>query len=311
MNEQKEREAFEAWSRSKDGFTLDRYNDSDSTEYVHWGTEWAWQSWQAASSPLRAAGAQPAAPSPVGSWDEAFEQEIAKISTLEFNSKEICREFYKRLRARSIASSEPAAPEGWRLVPDSADENMLRAADAAFKERDMHEARVVYAGIWRSMLAAAPQPAAQPINATTLYVECRECRECGHAGINDAHPTDAACNTCGWSGPSPKEDRCPECKREGMMIDACPNCSSGRYTTVAETTLRAQPAAQEGQALDAATLTVLRGQFAVAVTLLGECIGPLEVSAAVIESDDGEQMEALIERVRQFVTAASLTSKKD
>lgn len=49
----------------------------------------------------------------------------------------------------------------------------------------------------------------------------------------------------------------------------------------------------------------LRGQFDVAVALLRECIGPLEVSAAVIESDDGEQMEVLLERVRNFVVAAT------
>jgi hypothetical protein len=36
--------------------------------------------------------------------DAAFEQEIKRVSTLPYNSNEICREFYKNLRA-AIASS--------------------------------------------------------------------------------------------------------------------------------------------------------------------------------------------------------------
>jgi hypothetical protein len=53
------------------------------------------------------------------------------------------------------------------------------------------------------------------------------------------------------------------------------------------------------------TVANLRGQLAVAVDLLRECIGPLEVSAAVIESDDTEQMETLIDQVRKFCADAS------
>jgi hypothetical protein len=67
------------------------------------------------------------------------------------------------------------------------------------------------------------------------------------------------------------------------------------------THLRARPAAQ---ALSDEQIAV-RGRFDVAVALLRECLGPLEVSAAIIESDDGEPMEALIRRVKTFVSAAS------
>ena len=49
----------------------------------------------------------------------------------------------------------------------------------------------------------------------------------------------------------------------------------------------------------------LRGQFDVAVSILRHCLGPLEASAELVESDDTEQMEALIERVRLFVTNAT------
>jgi hypothetical protein len=63
----------------------------------------------------------------------------------------------------------------------------------------------------------------------------------------------------------------------------------------------ARPAAQ---ALSDEQIAV-RGRFDVAVALLRECLGPLEVSAAIIESDDGEPMEALIRRAKTFVSAAS------
>lgn len=45
----------------------------------------------------------------------------------------------------------------------------------------------------------------------------------------------------------------------------------------------------------------VRGQLDVAISLLRECVGPLEVSAASIESDDDEAMGALIGRVKRYL----------
>ena len=85
--------------------------------------------------------------------------------------------------------------------------------------------------------------------SSSVYVECRECADCGHAGINDSHHGDACCGACGWSGPSPKEDRCPECSAENVMGAACPQCS-GRYAPVATALLAAHAAAStDGTAL--------------------------------------------------------------
>jgi hypothetical protein len=71
----------------------------------------------------------------------------------------------------------------------------------------------------------------------------------------------------------------------------------------------AQPAADAARPAAQTALSdeqiAVRGRFDVAVALLRECLGPLEVSAAIIESDDGEPMEALIRRVKTFVSAAS------
>lgn len=83
----------------------------------------------------------------------------------------------------------------------------------------------------------AARSALQHQEEREVYVECRECGECGHAGINDSHPTDAACNSCDWRGPSPKEDHCPDCHQDGTMTAACPKCGCGRYTLVADTTI--------------------------------------------------------------------------
>ena len=56
-------------------------------------------------------------------------------------------------------------------------------------------------------------------------------------------------------------------------------------------------------------IRMLEGQLSVAVALLNECAGPLEVSAAVIEDEDGgEAIETLIERVKAFCAASYLNS---
>lgn len=73
-----------------------------------------------------------------------------------------------------------------------------------------------------------------------VHVECCECHNCGHIGINDSHPTDSSCSECDWTGPSPKEDHCPGCGKDGTMHLACPKCSA-RYHTIAETTVGVNP----------------------------------------------------------------------
>ncbi|MFJ9451460.1 hypothetical protein [Herbaspirillum sp. NPDC101397] len=91
-------------------------------------------------------------------------------------------------------------------------------------------------------LAAAPQeqaPAAAARGAG-LYVEARECTVCQHVGLNDEDERGAACNTCGWTGEGPSEDKCPECKTHGTMSSACPKCGE-RYRMLCAATLRSQP----------------------------------------------------------------------
>ena len=97
--------------------------------------------------------------------------------------------------------------------------------------------------------AALSAPAVEPVavmEAPKLYVYCRECSECGHVGINDDDGETAACNRCDWSGPSPKEDRCPGCDEEGAMTSACPKCGA-RSHLLAEAHLAPPPPASPAE----------------------------------------------------------------
>jgi hypothetical protein len=95
-----------------------------------------------------------------------------------------------------------------------------RGSDGDYAERPV--VRGMWEG-WQRCAALASNKAAavaarEPIpQSRTTYAECRECVECGHIGINDEHATDAACGyACGWSGPSPVEDKCPDCQHRCM-----------------------------------------------------------------------------------------------
>lgn len=95
-----------------------------------------------------------------------------------------------------------------------------------------------------ALAAALATPVEKAAPSATLYAEARECPDCGHIGINDDNGT-SACTHCDWSGPSPAEDHCPGCGRDGTMTSACPECGH-RTTLLAEAHLPipAQQAAQ-------------------------------------------------------------------
>lgn len=101
----------------------------------------------------------------------------------------------------------------------------------------------------------APQPA-EPVN---IYVETRECHECGHVGINDAHVSKAACNSCDWAGYVPNVDRCPGCGQDGTMTAACPTCG-GRYGLLAEQSISA-PAPQPAEPVNTLSDAEIREVF--------------------------------------------------
>ena len=114
----------------------------------------------------------------------------------------------------------------------------------------------------------------------TVRAEAREC-SCGHVGINDSHATLAACNHCEWSGPSPKEDHCPECERDGTMCLACPECG-GLYRLIAECDI----------SVDRAALTQGAGAFEPVAT-----VEALQARIAALEAElddmEAERDEAL------------------
>lgn len=100
--------------------------------------------------------------------------------------------------------------------------------------------------IEKEVTALAAVEASHATGGGWQYIACHQCDSCQHIGINDEHPTHAACNrsSCGWTGPSPKEDLCPGCGEKGTMCTACPHCE-GRYVLLADRHLPASPGATE------------------------------------------------------------------
>ena len=89
------------------------------------------------------------------------------------------------------------------------------------------------------------------------------------------------------------------------------------YASLFDVALYAHPAAQQRAILTVSReveipgacapqpATQARGALGVAVALLQECLDPLEVSAAIIEDEDGgEAIETLIAQVRKFCADA-------
>jgi hypothetical protein len=141
---------------------------------------------------------------------------------------------------------------GWCVDADKAIRfSRKEDADAYIETRQMGGTGVFASEhIWLPNAAPVAPAAVAPSDEhqATLYVECRQCDDCGHIGINDSHDTDAACGySCGWTGPSPIEDKCPGCERENVMGAACPKCS-GLYSLLAEAQLPARAAAPQDTA---------------------------------------------------------------
>ncbi|PZQ69583.1 MAG: hypothetical protein DI563_19380 [Variovorax paradoxus] len=160
--------------------------------------------------------------------------------------------------AQSEVATAPAAPQGMTIAGDGA--SMLGKL--------MREQRASRLGVYPDGNPnASVREATAPAGGVTdgLYVEVRECSECGHVGINDDNGT-SACNSCSWSGPSPKEDKCPECEREGTMTTACPECGARSILLASATLTTAARAAEPDAAAE------IRIDFKQAAALL-ECFG--------------------------------------
>ncbi|MCM2543874.1 hypothetical protein ACVCII_24185 [Burkholderia glumae] len=197
----------------------------------------AWEGWQARAS-------QAAAPA------EAIDRYQA-VCAAAYQLAGVVGAPLRFLDALSdAANGEPmSADEALNLLPEGLNEidEVNRSASAPAEAREpvgrfdksLNQIR------WRDGLVNADFADRQPfytypVGATAearepnqVYVECRQCESCDHIGINDSHEADAACNSCGWNGPSPAEDKCPGCGDENCMAVACPKCS-GRYALLAE-----------------------------------------------------------------------------
>lgn len=132
-----------------------------------------------------------------------------------------------------------------------------------------------------------------------MYVACYECSHCGHMGINDESGIESACGyPCGWHGPSPVEDKCPGCNREGTMTSACPECGS-RYSVLAEIDLPVT-----GNAVHRTDARNGEG-----VALFQQRVNPwmLECFGAEISSDRIERNHRFFEEAAELVQANGMT----
>jgi Lar family restriction alleviation protein len=139
---------------------------------------------------------------------------------------------------QACAPDMRAAFEKWATNDGAWANNIARSTSAPDEYAD-HQIQQAWLTVQATLAQAKQLPAqaeaVEPdatVAAPTTYVECCECSNCGHTGINDAG-SNAACNTCEWSGPSPAKDKCPGCGRDGTMTRACPECGE-RYSLVCE-----------------------------------------------------------------------------
>ena len=179
-----------------------------------------------------------------------------------------------------------------------------------FRLRRLAEGEQIKAGDW-CFDARCPQPVLTVLG----WVGCHMTEQHHpHFRIEFVRPVaveNERATRAGASGvapaPSTQAAACPDCNGYGRVNDGsgarspygpkCPNCGgSGRVHAP-------QPAQAQADA-----------RLKVAVDLLREVVGPLEVSAAIIESDDGDAMEALIGNVKRYVeqydAAISATTKE-
>ncbi|MBR8234653.1 hypothetical protein K6W26_22895 [Burkholderia sp. AU42008] len=154
--------------------------------------------------------------------------------------------------------------------------------------------------------ASATKPADERA-AFEAYVECRQCDECGHVGINDSHPTDAACGySCGYTGPSPAEDKCPGCGQENVMSVACPKCS-GRYSLLAGETVRASSANETG----AEAVTIPAGYVLVPIERSYDMRVKAILAFNAAEKDGKDRDDALDAAHQAMIAAAPQPSQAD
>lgn len=175
------------------------------------------------------------------------DDDLAAIAAIEAALASREPEYDRELIACMLESSAGCV-ESWTPEAMREQARLLRAAD-----NRAADARTVNR---TEPAASAGREAVDGVG--DLYVECCECRYCNHVGINDCSTTDAACDHCDWSGPSPAEDKCPGCSTSGSMGAACPRCG-GLYRFLAGITLKANhPAAVVDEAAVERVIAELR-----------------------------------------------------
>lgn len=135
--------------------------------------------------------------------------------------------------------AQPSAPANQNAVRDALVAKMFGSFSVEDGDGDAYYNRGIDKCI-QIVQAMFATPANMPASDAAIFVEARECTHCRHIGINDADEKLSACVSCDWSGPSPIEDHCAGCGRDGTMTAACPKCGS-EYELIAEADIAAAP----------------------------------------------------------------------
>lgn len=178
----------------------------------------------------------------------------------------------------------------------------------------IERARGVLDDIRDGKYTSSPAIAAKP---NQVYVEARQCDRCDHIGINDGHNTDAACgHSCGWSGPSPTEDKCPGCGEKNCMGVACPKCS-GLYTLLAGGRILADEVSAPARAMAAEAVAIPAGWMLVPKHRGTKPLAELIIAASLacvenrlLEDDDRHELAQFADQLQFVPSRVPVTNER-
>ena len=152
MSDEKMREAFEAWAWENRDPHFPDFSKDESGDKMYWGrvTEIAWQAWQAAQ---RQGGEAVA-------YAVIDDDEIIEVQESKGDAEYLAQQEGGRVvPLYGKSTSQPAVPEGWKLVPVEPTKKMREAFHAADDEYQSAKFDVESPDHhWTALLEAAPEP---------------------------------------------------------------------------------------------------------------------------------------------------------
>lgn len=121
----------------------------------------------------------------------------------------------------ALAAEQPQPVSGWRMVPVEPTQVMLAAGVAAESHAPTHVQERLTLLAYRAMLAAAPQPEAQPVAWMLRSVR----GDAFHAGSTPPQPVDVFPWVPLYAAPQPAATPCPHIRSSGVGDHATHWCA--------------------------------------------------------------------------------------